>query len=79
MARIILSSTKTKLNAFATQVSSYGIATVWIALSQLKDVLTATSMALNAKNAIFKRILLWIKIVKSVTVLMGTFWRLTSV
>jgi hypothetical protein len=58
MAQIILSSIKTKLNAFATQVSSYGIATVSIALSQLKDVLTVTPMALNAKNVIFKRILL---------------------
>lgn len=54
----ILSSTKTKLNAFATPVSSYKIETVSIALNRLKDVLTAIKMELNAQNVIPKRILL---------------------
>jgi hypothetical protein len=53
----ILSSTKTKLNAFATPVSSYETETVSIALNPLKDVSTATKMALNAQNVIPKRIL----------------------
>ncbi len=53
----ILSSTKTRPNAFATPVSSYKIETVSIALNRLKDVLTATKMAQNAQSVIPKHIL----------------------